>query len=166
LDITVTYCPGLDFESQISSVVGGSMNSEGLLKELESFDKKGKRVAIFRGQDGRECIGPALKRDGAVVEYIESYRRVLTTQSFDPILTSWKDKPFDVVLITSVSILKGLMALLGEKNAHLLKQSTVLTISERIAEVCKDNGLKNVVVTRGPSEVDITSGLNVIRGVM
>jgi uroporphyrinogen-III synthase len=164
--IKVTYCAGADAglsaNSAPNSEMSSAMNSEGLLRELELFEKTGKKIAIFRGQDGRECLGSGLERGGAAVEYIESYRRSLTRQSFGPVVERWKKKPFNVVVITSVSILQGLRTLLGEDNAYLLKNSTVLTISERIAEACRENGFHKLVMANGPADGEIESALKTI----
>ncbi len=161
-NITVTYCPETDAEQFQNSALDNAMNSEGLLRELGVFDKVGKKIAIFRGQDGRECLGDSLKLDGAEVEYIESYGRKLTRQSFEPVLECWEKTPFDAVVITSVSILEGLLVLLGKDNAYLLKNSTVLVISERIAEACRENGLYNLVLANGPADGEIMSGLEIM----
>ena len=164
--IKVTYCAGADAglsaNSAPNSEMSSAMNSEGLLRELELFEKIGKKIAIFRGQDGRECLGSGLERGGAAVEYIESYRRSLTRQSFGPVVERWKKKPFNVVVITSVSILQGLRTLLGEDNAYLLKNSTVLTISERIAEACRESGFHKLVMANGPADGEIEFALKTI----
>jgi uroporphyrinogen-III synthase len=156
--ITVTYCPGSDAELPINR----TMNSEGLLGELDLFDKIGKRIAIFRGQDGREWLGTALEQDGALIEYVDSYSRSLTSRSFESVVECWYKKPFDVVIITSVSILLGLLTLLGDDNAQLLKKVTIITISERIADVCREHNLHKLVVANGPTDGEIEAGLETI----
>ena len=137
-DLPVRYCPKDD------------MSSEGLLKILEGIDLVGKGVVIFRGQQGRGLLESELQNRGVKVDSIECYRRIISRRPFRPTLLEWKDKGIDVIVITSVSILDGLLRLMGESNKDLFKKTIVITISKRIAKVCRESGIENVVVAATP----------------
>ena len=129
-----------------------SANSEGLLVSLRDsesgIDLKKSRVAILRGQSGRDLLKVELEKLGAEVTFVQCYTRRTTSRSIQPIIDIWSAGEIDVVLITSVSILDGLLKLLGPQNSALLTDSPVITISERIKDQCIRRGITCVRVAR------------------
>ncbi len=137
-DLAVRYCPEKN------------MTSEGLLEVLEGVALSGKHVVIFRGQQGRDLLESELQNRGAKVDAIECYRRITSRRPFRSTLQEWRTKGFDIVVITSASILDGLLRLLGQGNRDLLKETCILTISERIADICRESGLEKIAVAESP----------------
>lgn len=131
------------------------INSEGLLQALEKVDVGNKRIALFRGQLGRDLLESELQGRGAQVEAIECYRRTISSKSFRPIIREWQAHGFDVVFVTSVLGFEGLLQLLGDSHQALLKQTAIVTISDRIAEVCQQSGFQRVVVTAAPDSESV-----------
>jgi len=132
------------------------VSGEGLLEALKGFAMPQSRVVIFRGQSGRELLKTSLEALGASVEYIESYRRILTERSIEPLLARWKGGGVDLVVITSSSILYGLLELLGKTHSFLLKQTPIVTISDRIAKNCRQIGVTSpVTVAPTPYDSDV-----------
>ncbi len=142
--LTVDFVPEVDIDS------------EGLLASL--MDRKrgmrleNARVAILRGQTGRGLLKIELEKRGADVVFVPCYTRRITSRPIQPIVDMWRAGKIDVALITSVSILDGLLELLGPQNAALLLASPVVTISERIREQCMRRGITCVRVARGVSD--------------
>lgn len=157
---TAARCESLGIK--VDFVPAQRVDSEGLLECMDGFNVKDKQVIIFRGQSGRELLKIELKKLGAQVKYVECYRRRTTSQSIQPIIEKWLRGDINAVLITSVSILESLIQLLGKPNTALLKETNVITISERIAEQCTKLGINNVVVSASPAEHSILEKLQAI----
>lgn len=134
--------------------------SEGLLESLKDIDVSGMHIAIFRGQEGREKLGEELGKSGAAVSLVMCYRRKMTDRSFATVIQAWESRGFDVVIITSHNILDALLQLLGARH-HLLKESRVLVISDRIARYCQQLGISEVTVC-SPGNASVIDGLHKI----
>ncbi len=135
---------------------GAGAGSEGLLASLldreRGMELKDTRIAILRGQSGRDMLKIELEKRGAEVVVVACYARRLTNQSIQPIVDIWCAGGMDGVVVTSVSILDGLIELLGTENTALLRESPVVTISERIREQCIRRGIARVRVAGGTSD--------------
>ena len=146
---------GRDKGLNIDFIPEPSLDSEGLLVSLldreRGMELKNTRVAILRGQSGRELLKIELEKRGADVTFVQCYTRRITSGPIQPIVDIWSAGKIDVVLITSVSILDGLLELLGPQNAALLLDSPVVTISDRIRDQCTRHGIACVRVAGGVS---------------
>ncbi len=134
---------------------GAGAGSEGLLASLldreRGMELENTRIAILRGQSGRDLLKAELEKRGAGVTFVPCYTRRVTTRPIQPIVDIWSVGEIDAVLITSGSILDGLIELLGPHNMALLRESSVVTISERIREQCIRQGISRVRVAGGVS---------------
>ncbi len=146
---------GRDEGLNIDFIPRQSADSEGLLVSLKDSESginlKESRVTILRGQSGRDLLKVELEKLGAEVTFVQCYTRRTTSRSIQPIMDRWSAGEIDVVMITSVSILDGLLKLLGPQNSALLTDSPVITISERIKYQCISRGITCVRVARGVS---------------
>ncbi len=154
---TAARCESLGIK--VDFVPSQRADSEGLLECMNGFSVKDKQIVIFRGQSGRELLKMELEKLGAQVRYVECYRRRTTSQSIQPIIKQWVRGDINAVLITSVSILESLIELLGEPNVELLKQTSVITISRRIAHQCEEVGINHVVVSDNPADWSVLEKL-------
>ena len=111
-----------------------------------------KHAVIYRGQSGREFLKTELEALGAKVTCVESYRRKTTAESINPVVTKWSQGEINLVLITSISVLDGLMTLLGNRHLALLQGTTVVALSARIAEQCAAAGIEDVPVSGRASD--------------
>ena len=115
-------------------LAGSPYNSETLLEADALQQVTGKRVLIFRGQDGRSLLGDELAARGAMVDYCEVYRRELPVRDvadFGRLVA--KAFPTLVVLTSNVGM-QNLIELVDPAAAGRLRQIPWLLISERMRE--------------------------------
>lgn len=119
-------------------------NSEALLSEPDLRDMTGKSVVIVRGEGGRELLGQSLRQRDGTVTYIETYRRVCPQPATGEIMnieSRWDSGGISVVTIYSVTALENLMAMLSDDGQRLLRESQIVTISDRIAKKARQLGI-------------------------
>jgi uroporphyrinogen-III synthase len=122
-------------------------DSEGLLALPEMHQVAGKRVVIFRGEGGRELLGDTLKARGAAVEYAECYRRGKPDADAAALLHLWARGELSAVTVTSADSLRNLYDMLGKLGREWLKKTPLFVPHQRIAQVARELGLAQVVVT-------------------
>ncbi|MBS1148145.1 MAG: uroporphyrinogen-III synthase, partial [Proteobacteria bacterium] len=143
----------------ISDVVTpDGQDSEALLALPQLQDVKDKRVVIVRGVGGRPLLAESLAARGAVVHYLECYRRVRPTADAAPLLACWQAGGIDAVTITSAETLHNLAALLGEGGAPLLATTPLFAPHEKIAEAARRFGIARVIATPG-GDAGLVEGL-------
>ena len=133
-------------------------DSEALLDLPELKDVAGKRVAIFRGDGGRELLGDTLAARGATVEYGDCYRRVRPKTDTAPLLALWQGHQLDAITVTSSEGLANLRDMLGEAGAPCLLQTPMFAPHERIAAAARALGVQTVVLT-GSGDEGLVAGL-------
>jgi uroporphyrinogen-III synthase len=133
-------------------------DSEALLELPEMQDMAGKRVAIFRGDGGRDLFGDTLKARGATVEYITCYRRNKPDLDPAPLLRLWQDDRLDAVTVTSSEGLRNLHDMVGKLGQAWLKKTPLFVPHQRIAEQAQLLGHHNVIAT-GPADDGLIAGL-------
>jgi uroporphyrinogen-III synthase len=133
-------------------------DSEALLDLPQLKDVQGKRVAIFRGDGGRELLGDTLSARGAVVEYAECYRRGRPAADVAPLLALAARRELDAFTVTSSEGLANLYELLGEAGRQWFKQAPLFAPHERIAAAARALGVQTVVLT-GPGDEGLVAGL-------
>lgn len=119
-------------------------NSESLLAEPDLRDMSGRSVVIVRGEGGRELLGQSLRQRDGQVTYIETYRRVRpapATGEISNIESCWDSGGVSAITIYSVAALENLMAMLSDDGQRLLRDSQVVTISDRIAKKARQLGI-------------------------
>ena len=121
-------------------------NSEALLALDALQDMHGKRVVILRGNGGREHLRETLRARGAVVEYVEVYRRACP--EIDPQLMRALLQPgaLDVVTVTSNETLQNLFAMAGEEGRSLLRALPLVVVSERQALLAQELGFEHTAM--------------------
>jgi len=106
-------------------------NSEALLAlpEIQSYGDN-KRIVIIRGQNGREYLKEKLEKQGAIVDYIDVYKRILPQGNTQIIHQQYLKKQLDMIIITSESSLQNLFSFLPENQ--WLNKTPLLLGSQRI----------------------------------
>lgn len=115
-----------------------SYNSEGLLASESLQQVTGKRIIIFRGQQGRNLLGDTLLERGASVEYCEVYRRELPGYPNNYFTQLSKDGLPDLAIFTSAEGLNNCFQLLNDHQAQGLRGIPWLLISERMRETARN----------------------------
>ena len=134
-------------------------DSEGLLALPQFQDMHGKRVVIFRGEGGREMLGNTLIARGATLEYAECYRRSKPSIDTAPLLHRWARGEIHGVTVTSGESLHNLFDLLGKLGQQWLKKTPLFVPHERIAQIAREMGLAQVIVT-SPGDEGLITGLS------
>lgn len=123
-------------------------DSEALL-ELEMLKQvQHSHIVIFRGNEGRKLLGETLTNRGAIVEYAECYQRNRPKADVSALLECWSHGDVHAVTMTSSEGLHNLFDMVGEVGQQLLKNTPFFTAHERIAEIAKDLGLRDINLTK------------------
>lgn len=118
-------------------------DSEALLALHELHNISGWRVAILRGDGGRELLGDTLKSRGAQVEYITCYQRGKAHLD----TAALQDAKPDVIAVTSSEALEHLWTMLVEQGRTGLAGTPLFVPHARIAELARQQGWREVVVS-------------------
>ena len=142
-------------------VADAPFNSEALLAAPLLQRVEGKRVAIFRGQAGRNLLGDELARRGARVEYFEVYRRErppVAEAAFDRLVAEAFPT---LVVLTSDEGMHNFFRLVGEAAAARLCATPWLLISERMRESALKLGHNaSVVIATQASDAGIHQSIS------
>jgi uroporphyrinogen-III synthase len=118
-------------------------DSDGLLALPELQQVAGWRIAILRGDGGRELLGETLAARGAQVEYVTCYRR--SKPELDT--AAWLAARPDMITVTSSEALQNLWQGLGEVAGELATTATLFVPHPRIAQLAQSQGWQHVVTT-------------------
>jgi uroporphyrinogen-III synthase len=146
---------------------GGRFDSEALLARPEFAPEaiRGKRVAIFRGDAGRELLGETLEARGAQVARIPCYRRGRPDIDAAPLRALLARGEIDALTVTSSEGLRNLVAMVGAGEAAALKAVPLFVAHQRIAEEARQLGFAEAIVT-APGDDGLLAGLEAYFGAM
>ena len=135
-------------------------DSEALLDlpELAAAKVAGRRVAIFRGDGGRELLADTLRERGAAVDCITCYRRSGPSHGVAPLLAAWRAGKLDALTVSSSEGLRYLVDLLDAEGRAFLQQTPLFVPHARIAETARALGLSNIILT-GAADAGLLAGL-------
>lgn len=135
-------------------------DSEALLElsELAAERVKGKRVAIFRGDGGRELLADTLRERGAMVDCITCYRRSGPSAGVAPLMAAWRAGSLDALTVSSSEGLRYLVDLLDAEGRAFLQNTPLFVPHARIAENARALGLSNILLTEA-ADAGILAGL-------
>jgi uroporphyrinogen-III synthase len=128
-------------------------DSEALLALPELQRVQGWRVAIFRGDGGRELLGDTLRARGASVEYVECYRRSRPQQD-----ATGLDRTADVITVTSSEALGYLWEMLDQAARGHFAALPLFVPHQRIADAAHQLGWRDVELATGGDD-GLVSGL-------
>lgn len=138
------------------------MNSEALLALPELREASGKKALIVRGEGGRELLAAELRNRGAVVDYLEVYRRGLPAHEPEFLMDCLKRLQPDTLVITSAEALDNLVTLIGPLWP-CLQQVTLLVPSRRLEEKAGRLGFERVSRMEGADDLSILDALGDLR---
>ena len=113
-------------------------NSEGLLNTAAMQDVANKRILIIRGNSGREHLKDTLQQRGALVEYLDVYKRIKPATNTSDLEQYLQNNQIAAIVITSAESLKNLLELTPEKVRPQLLQIPLLLINQRLVDIAKE----------------------------
>ncbi len=128
-----------------------TFDSEGLLAmpALQAAAVKGKRIVIFRGNDGRELLREALMQRGATVDAITAYTRRAPNTPPTGLLELLRSGKVNAISVMSSDALTNLVLLVpATERGDCLFNITVYASHERIVETARALGFRDVVETQ------------------
>lgn len=135
-------------------------DSEALLElpELAGAAVDGRRVAIFRGDGGRELLADTLRQRGATVDCITCYQRSGPTAGADELLAAWRAGQLAAFTVSSSEGLRHLCELLDGEGMACLRATPLFVPHARIAESARALGLDKIILTAA-ADAGIIAGL-------
>lgn len=135
-------------------------DSEALLAlpELAAERVAGRRIAIFRGDGGRELLADTLRARGAEVDCVSCYRRSGPADGVASLLDAWRAGRLDALTVSSSEGLRYLVDLLDAEGRAWLQKTPVFVPHARIADNARALGLSNIILTEA-ADAGILAGL-------
>ena len=135
-------------------VVPDEFVAESLLKALGRTGWRGKRVLLARAAQARQILPRELRKRGAKVDVVATYRTMLPESSRKRARTIFSGRKPDAITFTSSSTVKNFFAFTGKKTARsYLKGVTVATIGPVTSRTARALGL-HVAVEAKPYTVE------------
>lgn len=131
------------------SIPRTTYDSEGLLALPELADLRGRRVAIFRGEGGRDHLADALRARGAHVDCVDCYRRMRPESGADGLAEALLAGRAHALTITSSEGLDNLRALLDDRALQALRAMPTFVPHPRIEEHARAHGFNAVCTESG-----------------
>ena len=140
-----------------------SFDSEGLLAlpSLQTAAIKGKRIVIFRGNDGRELLREELVRRGATIDAITAYHRRAPNTPATGLLELLRAGRVNAISAMSSDAITNLVPLVPAlERENILFPIAVYASHARIALSARALGFRNVIETQAGDAGLITALLN------
>ena len=131
-------------------------DSEGLLALSQLADVRGRRIAIFRGEGGREILGTTLAERGAQVDYVECYRRAAPASGAG-LAEVLREERAHALTLTSSEGADNLWAVLDAGARERLARLPTFAPHPRIAGRARDLGL--TAIETGGGDAGLIAGL-------
>lgn len=129
------------------------VTSEDLLAmpQLQAIGER--RIALFRGQGGRELLASTLRARGARVDYLELYRRRSVEYAPGRIGEALEQENVAAVVVTSAQILEALLPLARTGGpGDRLRGLALIVPSERVRERALEAGFGRVYNAGGAGD--------------
>ena len=134
-------------------------SSEGLLALPELQTVQGQKIALFRGEGGRELLAERLDARGALVTPMVTYRRVMPAVNVTPYHHLLQQQQIDVIVCTSGEGVENLKKMMGESVFALLCKIPLVLVSERIMIMAKALGFTTCVLAKDGTHASILEAL-------
>lgn len=134
--------------------------AESILKGFKGKKIHGKKILIARAKKARDILPKGLRKIGAEVEVVETYRTIKPKGAKARIKKILKDQKIDVIAFSSSSTVLHFIELLKGINIHrFLKNTLIACIGPVTAKTARDLGLR---VDIQPNEYTIPALTNAI----
>lgn len=121
-----------------------SFTTEGLLALTAFQHIEGKRIAIMKGEGGRELLVNTLRQRKAEVIEVPVYQRCCPRIDPAPLLQQLQRGAVHIILVTSGEALHNFNKLLGEAGRVYWQSTPLLVSSERLAQLAYTLGATHV----------------------
>lgn len=139
--------------------------SEGLLALPQLHDVGGRRIVIFRGEDGRGTLAEVLRGRGAEVVYAEVYRRTVPDIDAGGLLQRWRRGEIHAATVTSNETLQNLFDKVGNEGQGWLRQTPLVVLSARARDLAQELGFRReIIIARTPDDAAIIAALQTVIG--
>lgn len=138
-------------------VPAASYDSEGLLALPELTAVSGKRIAIFRGEGGRDHLARTLRERGAEVDYAECYRRAPPDSGSAGLDAAILDGRVHATTVTSSEGLDNLCRVLTVAARERLARTPAFVPHPNIAAHARSQGFEAIVT--GVGDAGLVAGL-------
>lgn len=143
----------------VSAVPSHEWNSESLLALPEFKELTGKKIAVVRGEGGRDYLENTLKAKHARVLSVIAYQRILPQQDPSECIRLLQKKAINIIICTSGEGVQNLKQLLGPKTWPLIKDLPLIVVSERIKSLASLLGFQTIWVAKNASDTAILAQL-------
>ena len=154
---TANVLAGYDIHAGTSEL---GIDSEALLNHpaLSAEKIAHQRILIMRGDSGRDLLADTLRQRGAQVDYCDLYHRQAVTYPIEEIKNGVLQAPLSGILINNGEALLHLCSLVG--RSITLTETTLVVPSQRIAQLAREQGFRNIHVAGGADNNAMINALN------
>lgn len=139
-------------------------DSESLLAADFLQNVGGLRVAIFRGDGGRELLRETLMARGALVEAVTCYRRSPPQWDSAPLLQAWARGEVAAVIATSSEGLINFYGRLDAAGKACCRDTPLIVPHPRIAAAARALGMQRIVESAAGDEALMAAALRPLCG--
>lgn len=136
-------------------------DSKGLVDILnrQQVKLRNQYIIVLTGEQGDVWLQNALEKQGAKVEVLPIYRRIMPIQAFAEIKDIFSSAhKFDIILITCITSLANLIQMSESSNIKI-RQIPILVVSDRIRKYAVNQGFEKIYTAASMSDADILSTL-------
>lgn len=132
-------------------------NSEGVLalSGMSAGQLANKKLLLLRGNEGRELFPEQVRRRQGQLEILSCYQRQPLDYDALEHTSIWKRAGINSLLVTSTEILNALLRFVPKTEQNWLKNCTLITISERIAQLALSQGWQRVELVPRPDNLSL-----------
>jgi len=134
-----------------------TFDSEGLLALPSLAKVEGRRVALFRGDGGRDLIANTLRARGARVDEVACYRRAVPAGGSAGLIDALREGRAHALTVTSSEGLGNLWAVAGDEGRRLLATLPMFVPHRRIAARARALGI--VATATDAGDAGLIAGL-------
>jgi len=135
------------------------MTSEDILRLPQLQAVSGKKIAVVRGQGGRELLADTLRERGAIVDYIEAYSRTPVDYERTVFCEELQSAGVNVLTVSSGESLDRLTDLLAD-NREMMQQLSLIVPSLRVEQQAVKAGYEHVHNAGGADPQSFVSALD------
>ena len=130
----------------LSASYSSIADSEHLLEHLQ-HQIKNEPILLIKGEGGRALIAETLIAQGARLYELAVYYRAPPVMKEKDILFIWQNRAVDIILFTSHEAMHNVFRLFGKHAHRWLMQTPCIVISERLAKIAREWGIKTVIIS-------------------